>query len=121
MTHANDDPYMSDKTTAPCNLGAGPAISVGPNVNPVVYERLIAAAKKKRIPHQILPGGMLLGNDANAIQVARGGSAAGSIGVPNRYMHTQVEVCSLKDLERSAQLLAEFIKEITARTDFRPR
>jgi endoglucanase len=81
---------------------------------------LVASAKKARIPYQPAPSSRLLGNDANAMQVVRGGTAAGSIGIPNRYMHTQVEVCSLKDLENSAKLLAAFVKSINSRTDFKP-
>ena len=34
------------------------------------------------------------------------------IGIPNRYMHSPVEVISLKDLEYSAVLLAEFCLSI---------
>jgi putative aminopeptidase FrvX len=35
-------------------------------------------------------------------------------------MHTQVEVCSLQDIESAAKLLATFVKGITPKTDFRP-
>lgn len=120
VTHASDNPGNENTKAIPCSLGAGPAIYRGPNVNPVVERGLIAAAKKGKIPFQPAPSSRLLGNDANAIQVARGGVAAASLGVPNRYMHSQVEVCSLKDLENSAKLLAQFIKGVTAKTDFRP-
>ncbi len=120
VTHASDNPGSSNPMATECKLGAGPAISRGPNTNPVVEKMLLAAAKKGKIPHQLSPSSALLGNDANAIQVSRGGVAAAAIGIPNRYMHTQVEVCSLADLENSAKLLAEFIKSITAKTDFRP-
>ena len=82
---------------------------------------LVEVAKKKKIPFQFLPHSKLLGNDASAIQVTRSGVAAASIGIPNRYMHTQVEVCSLKDLEYASNLLAAFIQEIKPSTDFRPR
>ncbi len=120
VTHASDNPGSSNPMATECKLGAGPAISRGPNTNPIVEKMLLAAAKKGKIPHQLSPSSALLGNDANAIQVSRGGVAAGAIGIPNRYMHTQVEVCSRADLENSAKLLAEFIKTITLKTDFRP-
>lgn len=120
VTHSSDNPGNENSKAIPCKLNAGPGIYLGPNVNPVVGKMLVNAAKKGKIPYQPLPSSKLLGNDANAIQVARAGVAAGSLGVPNRYMHTQVEVCSLKDLENSAKLLAQFIKQVTAKTDFRP-
>jgi endoglucanase len=81
---------------------------------------LKASAKKTRSPFQLAPATRPLGNDANTIQLARGGVAAASIGIPNRYMHTQVEVCSYKDLEAAIKILAHFIGSITAKTDFRP-
>jgi len=121
VTHSSDSPEVEDKKIVPCELGKGPAIYKGPNVNPVIFRMLVNSAKKHRIPYQILPTSVLLGNDARAMQVSRSGVASASIGIPNRYMHTQAEVCSLKDLENSAKLLAVFAKSITVRTDFRPR
>ena len=101
-------------------LNAGPTICRGPNINPEVEKRLLKAAKSNRIPYQLEPSSRPLGNDANALQVTRAGVAAASIGIPNRYMHTQAEICSLKDLDNAAKLLATFIKNITNRTSFVP-
>ena len=120
VTHATDDPGNDNKKTLRCLLGGGPTISKGPNTNPEVQKALVAVAKKKKIPYQIAASGKLLGNDSNAIQVNRRGVAAASIGIPNRYMHTQVEVCSYKDLEHAAELLAEFIKSVGPKSDFTP-
>jgi putative aminopeptidase FrvX len=120
VTFASDNPGNDNPRAVPCKLGGGPCISRGPNVNPIVEKMLLASAKKAKIPAQAAPSAKLLGNDANAIQVSKRGVAAGSIGIPNRYMHTQVEVCHLKDLENSAKLLAQFTKDITPKTDFRP-
>ncbi len=120
VTFASDNPGHDDKKQAPCKLGDGPTISRGPSTNPVVEKRLIEAAKKARIPFQRVPSSRIGGNDGSAIQVSRSGVASSTIGIPNRYMHTQVEVCSLKDLENAAKLLAEFVKGITARTSFIP-
>lgn len=120
VTHANDDPGNENKKDVPCKLGAGPCISKGPNTNPVVEVLLTQAAKKLRIPYQISPSAKPLGNDTNAMQVNRRGVATASIGIPNRYMHTQVEVCSFLDLENAAKLLAQFVKSLTEKTDFTP-
>ncbi len=120
VTFSSDNPGNSDAKGPPVKLGGGPCIVRGPNVNPVVEKMLVSSAKKAKIPYQLEPSSRLLGNDANAIQVNKSGVAAASIGIPNRYMHTQVEVCSLQDLENSAQLLAHFIKSIDSKTDFTP-
>jgi putative aminopeptidase FrvX len=120
VTFATDDPGADLSKTCRCALGKGPLVSVGPNVNPVVSELLTVAGKKAKIPLQISPENRLLSNDANAIQINKGGVAAGHIGLPLRNMHTQVEVAHLGDLEQSAKLIATFIKGITPKTDFRP-
>jgi tetrahedral aminopeptidase len=121
VTHASDNPGKNTDKLSPCLLGKGPAISRGPNTNPVLYKKLEAVAKSKRIPYQPYANANLLGNDARAIQVTGSGVATAALGIPNRYMHTQVEVCDLRDLEYSAKLLAELIKNINESTDFRPR
>lgn len=120
VTFATDNPGMDNPKAAPCKLGGGPSVVRGPNANPIVENMLITTAKKHKIPHQLAPSPRPLGNDANAIQISRAGVAAGSLGIPNRYMHSQVEVCDLNDLENSAKLLAFFAKAITPKTDFRP-
>lgn len=120
VTHASDNPGNENTKAIPCRLGDGPAISRGPNTNPVVEQLLLSAAKKHKIPYQLLPNSAPLGNDTNAIQISRGGVAAACIGVPNRYMHTQVEVCSLVDLDNAVRLLTHFVSGITSKTDFTP-
>jgi endoglucanase len=58
------------------------------------------------------------GTDANAIQLSRGGIATGLVSIPNRYMHTPVEVVSLDDVENCAILLAKTIMSIKSDKDF---
>ncbi|MCB0317718.1 MAG: M42 family metallopeptidase [Bdellovibrionales bacterium] len=121
VTHAFDNPAKASKKPPPCDLGKGPAIARGPNTNPIVEKMLFAAAKQAKIKVQPEPLARLQGNDSYVIQTTRAGVATGSIGIPNRYMHTQVEMINLKDLENAAKLLAVFIQNITSKTDFRPR
>jgi len=120
VTHATDNPGSENAKATPCKLGEGPTITSGPNTNPVVEKLLKESAKKTKSPFQPAPSPRPLGNDANSIQIARGGVAAASLGIPNRYMHTQAEVCSYKDLEAAISILSHFVGAITAKTDFRP-
>jgi endoglucanase len=60
------------------------------------------------------------GTDANVMQLSRDGVATGLVGIPNRYMHSPVEVVSLNDLDAAAQLLAEFCLRVTPQTDWVP-
>jgi endoglucanase len=121
VIHASDNPGNENTRAVPCKLGAGPTISRGPNTNPVVEGLLHEAARRTKTPYQVSPFARPLGNDANSIQIARGGVAAAGIGIPNRYMHTQAEVCSYKDIEGAVKVLASFVTNITAKSDFRPQ
>jgi len=121
VTHSSDNPGVDVKEVGVVKLGEGPTISRGPNINPVLEELLTATAKKKRIKFQTLAAPGATGTDANVIQVSRGGVAAALIGLPNRYMHTQVELVDLRDLESATKLLAETIFAITSRTSFIPK
>lgn len=121
VCHATDNPGADKKLHGDVKIGGGPVVSIGPNINPKVAELLLAAGKTKDRPHQRQAAAGATGTDANAMQLNRAGMATGLIGLPNRYMHTQVELCSLTDLEHSAALLADTILSITPESDFIPR
>jgi putative aminopeptidase FrvX len=106
--HATDHPDCDNRKYGETKLGGGPIICRGANINPKIYDRLIRAAKKLKIPYQLEADPRPTGTDARAIQVARGGIATGLISVPLRYMHTPSEVVDLEDVERCVRLLVEF-------------
>ncbi len=120
VTHATDCPTIDKRQQGEVNLGSGPVIVRGPNMNPVVVERLISLAQQKEIPHQLTASGKAQANDSNAIQINRAGVATGLVAIPNRYMHSAVEVISLDDIDRAADLLAEFVVGLSGDEDFRP-
>jgi tetrahedral aminopeptidase len=121
VTHATDCPTIDKTQEGDIKLGGGPVIYRGPNMNPIVVNRLRAAAESADIDVQWGASGRGTGTDANAIQIARGGVAAGLISVPNRYMHSAVEMISLSDIDQCADLLAGFALDIEANADFTPR
>src|SRR5262249_3079939 len=87
---ATDTPGHDKKTVGDTRLGDGPVLFRGPNINPVVFERLHAAAKDREIAVQVRGAPRATGTDANAIQLTRDGVATGLVGIPNRYMHSPV-------------------------------
>jgi tetrahedral aminopeptidase len=101
-------------------LGGGPVLNRGPNINPVLGGELIATARSLRIPHQILAEPRATSTDANVIQMARGGVATALVRIPNRYMHTPVEVISLTDLDLAVKLIAAYLTKLPRQKDFRP-
>jgi tetrahedral aminopeptidase len=121
VTHATDYPFMNKNIMGDVQLGAGPVIVVGANINPKVFEILKASAEKAKVKYQIEAAPRGTGTDANAIQTTRAGVATGLISIPNRYMHTPVEVVSFKDLEGAVKTIAEFARSINDDTDFIPK
>lgn len=120
VTHATDCPTIDKKQEGDVKLGGGPVIYRGPNMNPVVVERLIQVATTREIPHQLSASGRATGTDANTMQISRGGVATALVSIPNRYMHSPVEMISLEDIDRAADLLAAFAESVKSGDDFRP-
>ena len=110
--HATDHPDCDQRKYGETKLGGGPIICRGPNINPKVYARLIACAKKARITVQLEADSRPTGTDARAIQMARGGVAVGLVSIPLRYMHTPSEVVDLEDVESCVKLFVAFAKSI---------
>ena len=120
VTHATDCPTIDKKQEGDVALGKGPVVYRGPNMNPIVVERLFEAGQYAEIPIQAAASGRATPTDANTIQTSRGGVAAGLVSIPNRYMHSPVEMVSLDDLDRAADLLAAFATRLNGDESFIP-
>jgi tetrahedral aminopeptidase len=119
---ATDDPGydLPPQQYVPCKLHSGPTVSTGPNTNPVVERMLVESARRLGVPYQPDPSGKTAANDARVIQTADSGVATASVGIPQRNMHTQVEIVSLADVDNAVRLLVDFINSVGPKTDFRP-
>lgn len=120
VAHGTDTPGIEKKKAGDFKVGGGPMISRGANINPRIFELLVATAETEAIPFQIASAARGTGTDANAMQLARGGMATGLLSVPLRYMHTPNELLALEDLENTARLLAAFCASLKQDQDFTP-
>ncbi len=120
VTHATDYPGISKTKYGDIRCGGGPVIARGPNINPVVFERLVAAAEAEGISYQLEAEPSVTGTDARSIQVTREGKACGLVSVPLRYMHTPTEVVALSDLEDTVRLIVRFVRDLDADVSFVP-
>lgn len=120
VTHATDCPTIDKRQQGEIRVGGGPVIFRGPNMNHKVVARLIEVCGKHDIPYQLSAIGRGTPNDANALQLNRAGVATGLVSIPNRYMHSAVEVISLDDIDHAATLLAEFVVSLNGDEDFTP-
>jgi putative aminopeptidase FrvX len=112
VTHATDYPTVSKAQHGDIKIGKGPALTHGGCNHPEVVKRLEEVAAKKKIPLQHEAMSATSGTDTDVIFWTRGGIASGLISLPNRYMHSPVELVSLKDLELIPELLAGFVESV---------
>lgn len=105
VSHA-DQPNTTEINAVP--LGSGMGIAMGPNIHPLVHDKLVEVARKNEIQFKVTAYTGATGTDAWAMQVVREGIPTGLIDIPLRYMHTSVETLCVTDLERIGRLLALF-------------
>jgi len=90
-------------------LGKGVGLCMGPNMHPFLHKKLTELADKLEIPWFIEMTPSHSGTDAYPMQVIAEGIPTALASFPLRYMHTPVEMVTLKDIQRTGRLLAEFI------------
>lgn len=118
---ATDVPDIPKKESGDLKLGKGPALSRNADNNPVLLKKLTDVAKKKKIKYQVKAGFRASGGtDTSTIQLTRSGVATALISIPNRYMHTPVEICDIRDVEGAIKLLAETIATLKPGESFVP-
>ncbi len=121
VTHATDYPNVSKTQHGDVRLGEGPTLTHGGCNHPDVVARLEQVAKAKQIPLQHEAMSSTSGTDTDAIFWTRGGIASALVSLPDRYMHSPVEVISLKDLVKIPELLAGFAATLKKGEEFRVR
>lgn len=110
--HATDSPDCDLRKYGNTKQGGGPIVCRGPNINPVIFDRIIECAEKNKIPYQLEADPRPTGTDARAIQVAQAGIATGLLSIPLRYMHTPSEMVDLEDIEHTVQLLVAVARSL---------
>jgi len=108
VTHATDYPTVSQAQHGDIKVGRGPGLTHGGANHAEVVARLEKVAAQHKVPLQHEAISSTSGTDTDVIFWTRGGIPSGLISLPNRYMHSPVEVVSLKDLEQIPQLMSAF-------------
>jgi endoglucanase len=121
VTFSTDVPDVSKKEHGEHKIGGGPVITRGSASHSGVVERLVEAAEAEGIPFTLQAAPRATRTDADGIYLVRAGVPTGVVSVPNRYMHSPNELVSLADLERTARLLACFVRRLGTEADFTPR
>ena len=114
VTIPGDHPGI-EKKDAPIEMGKGPVVVVadasgrGLIATPQVIEWLAGTAREFVIPIQLeaSDGGT---TDATAIYLTKSGIPTGVISVATRYIHSPVEVLSISDIDKAADLMARSLE-----------
>ncbi|MBI4664177.1 MAG: M42 family metallopeptidase, partial [Verrucomicrobia bacterium] len=106
VTHATDYPTVSKAQHGDVALRKGPTLTHGGCNHPEVVALLekIAREQKIRLQHESMSA--TSGTDTDVIFRTRGGIPSALISLPNRYMHSPVEIVSLRVLDQIPQLMA---------------
>ncbi|HOV81089.1 MAG TPA: M42 family metallopeptidase [Methanothrix sp.] len=114
VTIPGDHPGI-EKKDAPIEMGKGPVVVMadasgrGIIATPQVIEWIAGTAREFQIPVQLeaSDGGT---TDATAIYLTKSGIPTGVISVATRYIHSPVEVLSLRDIDKAADLVARCLE-----------
>ncbi|MCI6508952.1 MAG: M20/M25/M40 family metallo-hydrolase [Bacilli bacterium] len=119
VSYATDINYR-ENLTGDTSLGKGPILTRGSLMNPIIHEKLMSCAKKLGINIQLDIATSRSYTDADDMYDKCLGIPTYLISIPLRYMHSSVEVCSMKDVEEIIDLLVEFIMTFDPKTNFDP-
>jgi endoglucanase len=108
---STDDPHTSKEKYGEAKVGDGTVITRGVRTNNKMSSELISIAERSKIPYQIEVDNGNTGTDADPISQVRAGIPIGVVSVATRYLHSSVEVLSLKDIQYSIDLLVAYIKK----------
>ena len=102
-----DDPFCEQRETIA--LGKGPYIGLSPVLDRGLVADLVRLAKENDIPvqHDVMAG--RTGTNADQITVARCGVKTALLSIPERSMHTAVEVIDTADVDNTAKLIAAYL------------
>jgi len=92
-------------------IDGGAMIGVSPILSTAMTNELKRIAKENNIPHSLEIMGGETGTNADAITLTAHGIPTALISIPQRNMHTPVELVSVSDVESCARLIADYIIE----------
>lgn len=90
-------------------LGNGGMIGIAPILSNSITNTLISIAKKHKIPYQLEVMGGKSGTNADVIATTKCGVKCGLVSIPQRYMHSAVEVVDINDLNNTVDLLFQYV------------
>jgi putative aminopeptidase FrvX len=119
VTHDTQSPMYDKKKDGDIACGKGPTLSYGPAVQNNLLNMIIDLAEEKKIPFQRAAVSRSTGTDTDSFAYSAEGVASALISLPQKYMHTTVEMVHKDDVQACINLYYEFLLNLKAGTDFR--
>lgn len=103
---ASQDGVPSEKSG---KIGCGSIISIAPVLSKKVTKQLINIAEEIKIDVDFEVDGGNTGTNADGVAVTKNGIPCGVLSIPEKNMHSQTEMVSLDDIEKTSKILSEYL------------
>lgn len=92
-------------------LGKGSMIGFSPILDREMSNAFVNVANENDIPYQIeVMGGGNTGTNADVISISECGIKTALLSIPEKYMHSPIEVIDITDVENTAKLISSYVK-----------
>lgn len=109
---SSSDVHYRNNENREVSLGEGPILTISSYGNHILNKMLKDTALKHNIKHQTVLEISKTWTDFDEVYKQNDGIPSELISIPLRYMHSNVEVASLDDVEYTVNLLVELIKSL---------
>jgi putative aminopeptidase FrvX len=118
VTFATDIPHVNQVEEGEQRFGSGAVIAAGSAVHPDMFKLVLETARANGIPYIIEANPAATWTDADILSKVRGGVPTAVISVPDRYMHSAIEMIDPRDVESIIQLIVGCIKQLESSPTF---
>lgn len=119
VCHDTQTPMINKIDQGDNYAGKGPVLTYGPAVQNNLLKLIIDAAGENKIPFQRAAASRATGTDTDGFAYGNGGVPSALISLPQRYMHTTVEMVHKNDVENVIKLIFHALKKFKNKHDFR--
>lgn len=118
VTHDTSTPMIEPSTHGSIKIGDGPVVAYAPAVQNRLREHLVSTAEHENLPFQRQARAPATGTDTDAFAYSHKGVPSALIALPERYMHTTVEMVHRDDVVNVIRLMYEGVRGIQAGQTF---
>lgn len=116
VAHDTTPPCYSTETPTPYTKGC--VLTNSPSINKNILKHLKSTAKNNDIKYQLVSMSYGSGTNTDSYTYSGVGVPSGLISLPLRYMHTQTECVSIKNIKDCIELLYNTVINIEENQDF---